>query len=109
MRTDAADRRIGADALAPTDLALVAGLVTIFLVNAVLAVVEPDAFHRILSSSPLTRWTGIGGRRWGAAMIAVSDGTIASLLVATVCLRRGHRWALGMAGVWLALAAVLKL
>lgn len=90
-------------------LALAVGLTTIFLANAIGAVVDPGSYEHILQGSAITRWIGLDRQSWATTVIAINDGAIAAGLVAATVTRRWQRAAVAVAGVWLAIAAVLKL
>jgi hypothetical protein len=88
--------------------ALAIGLTTIFLANAVGAVTDPGSYRHILETSAVTRWIGLAERPWAVFLIAVNDAVIAGALVVALALRRGFSLVAGVAGLWLAVAAVLK-
>jgi hypothetical protein len=92
-----------------TYLALTVGLTTIFLANAIGAIVEPALYAHILQASPIARWAGLHRQSWATTLIAVNDGTIAVALLGAIVTRRYQRAVIAAAGGWLAIAAVLKL
>ena len=94
---------------AALEWALVAGLVAIFLANAIAAIAEPASYRHILEASPISRAVGLDERGWSTALIAASDGAIGTGLVLSAAVRRVRRPMLALAGAWLAIAGLLKL
>lgn len=90
-------------------VSLAIGLTTIFLANAIGAVVAPASYEHILDSSAITQWVGLDRYSWVVTLIAVNDAAIAVGLTLALITRRLQRPAITAAGLWLAMAAVLKL
>ena len=91
------------------ELALIAGLVAIFLANAIAAVAEPATYRHILESSAISRAAGLDHHRWSTTLIAATDGLIGTGLVASAFVRAARRPLLAVAGGWLGIAGLLKL
>lgn len=88
--------------------ALVGGLIAIFLANAIGAVLEPASYRHILEASPVSRLAGLHRHAWATTMIAVNDGAIAAGLIVSLFVGRARRM-MAVAGMWLAIAAALKI
>ena len=91
------------------EVLLVAGLAGVFLVNAVVAVVEPSDFTGLVERSAIGRAIPAMRGDWIAAVIAVHDFTIGVLLLATVRIPRARPFVLAWAGAWLLAVTVVKL
>lgn len=95
--------------LPPLELLLIAGLAGVFVVNAIVAVVEPSDFTGLLEQSLVGRTIPTMSDRWVAWAIAVHDLTIGVLLLATVWILRARPFVLAWAGAWLLAVALVKL
>jgi hypothetical protein len=93
----------------PLELLLIAGLAGVFVVNAVVAVVEPSDFTGLVDRSLVGRAIPTMGDRWVAWVIAVHDMTIGVLLLATMWIVRARPFVLAWAGAWLLVVALVKL
>ncbi len=99
-----APRGLGAALL---ELVFLVGLGGVFLVNSMVAVVEPAGFVELVAASPMGVIVGEGA--WIAPVIAVNDFLIGTAVIATYRLRALRAPVLAWAGMWLLLVTVLKL
>ena len=84
------------------------GLTGVFLVNALVAVLQPSDFTSIVERSLLGRWFPMMTGGWMAWMIGINDLLIGLSLVASIRVPRASpiaRWA----GVWLLVVTLIKL
>jgi hypothetical protein len=91
------------------ELVLIAGLAGVFIVNAIVAVVEPSDVRRLLERSLVGRVIPAMHGRWVAWMVAVNDATIGAVLLATNWKPRARPLVLAWAGAWLLAVALVKL
>jgi hypothetical protein len=91
------------------ELVLIGGLAGVFLVNAVVAIVEPSDVRGLVERSLLGRLIPAMNGRWLAWAVAANDTAIGALLLATTLTRRARPLLLAWAGVWLLAVAVIKL
>ncbi len=89
------------------ELVFLIGLGGVFLVNSMVAVVEPAGFVELVAASPMGVIVGEGA--WIAPVIAVNDFLIGTAVIATYRLRALRAPVLAWAGMWLLLVTVLKL
>ncbi len=82
------------------------GLGVVFLVNAFVAVVQPEEFERLVADSAFDGLSDIG---WLAGLIALNDLLVGIALIATVSLARYRFHALAWAGAWLLAVSAIKL
>lgn len=95
--------------LQPLELLLIAGLAGVFVVNAIVAVLQPSDFTGLVGRSLVGRAVPTMGGRWVAWVIAVHDLTIGVLLLATMWIMRARPFVLAWAGAWLLVVALVKL
>ena len=88
---------------------MIAGLAGVFLVNAIVAVVEPADFTGLLERSLIGRAIPAMSGEWVAWAIAVHDLTIGVLLLVTMSMARLRPLVLAWAGAWLLAVTVVKL
>jgi hypothetical protein len=100
--SDNADRRA-------FEVALLAGLAGVFIVNAVVAWLQPDDFVELVRSSVMSRHLPIDPGRWLAWAICVNDLALGVLLVASLRARRWRPAVLAWSGLWLLAVTVVKL
>lgn len=91
------------------EMLLVAGLAGVFLVNAVVAVVEPSDFTGLVERSAVGRAIPAMTGDWIATVIAVHDFVIGMLLLATLRMPRARPFVLAWAGAWLLAVTIVKL
>jgi hypothetical protein len=91
------------------DAALLGGLAGVFLVNAVVAVLQPADFTGLVERSLLGRWFPVMTGDWMAWAIGVNDGLIGLCLVAAIWARRLRPLVLAWAGLWLLVVTVIKM
>lgn len=91
----------------PLELVLIAGLAGVFLVNAVVALVESSELRQLVEHSFLGRLIPAMNGRWVAWAVAVNDVAVGASLLATPWLPRARRFVLAWAGLWL-LAVALR-
>ncbi len=91
------------------DILLIAGLAGVFLVNALVAWLQPDDFTELVEHSLVGRSVSAMSGRWVAWAIAVHDLTIGVALLATVWFTWPRRFVLAWAGTWLLAVTLVKL
>ena len=91
------------------EMLLIAGLAGVFLVNAIVAVVEPTDFTGLVEHSAIGRALPAMRGDWVAAVIAAHDFAIGVLLLVTIRLRRARPFVLAWAGAWLLAVTAVKL
>lgn len=91
------------------ELALLAGLAGVFIVNALVAYLQPDDFMDLVRSSALSDRFPVTPGRWLAWAICVNDLALGLLLVASIWFRRWKSLMLAWSGVWLLAVTVIKL
>ena len=87
---------------------LLGGLAGVFLVNAIVAVVQPSDFTGLVERSLLGRWLPVVTGDWLAWVIAVNDGLLGICLVAAIWSHRPRRLLLAWAGLWLLVVTIIK-
>src|SRR5688500_20233119 len=85
------------------------GVAAIFTANALAAILEPDSFRSLLGGSAISRALRLHLAWWPTAVIAANDAAVAVVAAAALVVRRWRRPALAWAGLWLAIAAAIKL
>jgi hypothetical protein len=90
------------------DGALLGGLAGVFLVNALVAVLQPADFTQLVEHSLMGRWFPVMTGDWTAWMIGVNDLLLGLSLVAAIWLARVRTYVLAWAGVWLLAVTVIK-
>jgi hypothetical protein len=95
--------------LQPLELVLVAGLAGLFVVNAIVAVVEPSDVTGLVERSLVGRMIPAMNGRWVAWVVAVNDLTIGAALLAAMWIPRARPLVLAWAGAWLFAVALIKL
>jgi hypothetical protein len=95
--------------LQPLELVLVAGLAGLFVVNAIIAVVEPSDVTELVEQSLPGRVIPTINGRWVALVVAVNDLTIGVALLATMWTPRARPFVLAWTGAWLFAVALIKL
>ena len=88
--------------------ALLAGLAGVFLVNALVAVLQPSDFTGLVERSLLGRWFPAVSGSWVVWAIAVNDLSLGACLVAVTWSRRVRPYVLAWAGIWLFVVTVIK-
>ena len=91
------------------DVALHCGLAGVFIVNALIAWLQPGDFVDLVQHSALAALFPVHPGRWVAWAICVNDLVLGCLLVATIRSRRTRAVVLGWSGVWLLAVTVVKL
>ena len=95
--------------LQPLELLLIAGLAGVFIVNALVALLEPSDFTGLLERSLVGRVVPTMSGRWIAWVIAIHDLTVGVSLLATLWLPRARPFVLAWAGAWLLAVTLVKL
>jgi hypothetical protein len=90
------------------ECALLAGLAGVFLVNALVAVLQPSDFTGLVDRSLLGRWFPAVTGDWMAWLIGINDLLLGLCLVATTWVRRLRPPVLAWAGMWLLVVTVIK-
>jgi hypothetical protein len=91
------------------EFVLVTGLAGVFVVNAVVAIVEPSEIRDLVERSLVGRAIPATDGRWVPWLVAVNDFTIGALLLATRWTPRARPVLLAWAGAWLLAVALIKL
>jgi hypothetical protein len=91
------------------DLALLAGLAGVFLVNALVAWLQPRDFVDLVRASALAEHLPIHPGRWLAWSICVNDLGLGVLLVASIRMPRWRPPVLAWSGLWLLAVTFVKL
>ena len=81
----------------------------LFVVNAIVAVVEPTDVTGLVDKSLPGRVIPAMNGRWVAWVVAINDMTIGAALLATIWVQRARPLALAWAGAWLFAVALIKL
>jgi hypothetical protein len=95
--------------LHPLELLLIAGLAGVFIVNAIVALLDPSDFTGLVERSLVGRVVPTMAGRWIAWVIAVNDLTIGVSLLATMWVPRARPFVLAWAGAWLLAVSLVKL
>jgi len=90
------------------EFALLAGLAGVFLVNALVALLQPSDFTGLVERSLLGRWFPAVTGSWMAWLIGVNDLLLGLCLVAAAWVRRLRPSVLAWAGLWLLVVTVIK-
>jgi hypothetical protein len=93
----------------PLELVLIAGLAGVFIVNAIVAAVEPSDVRGLLERSVVGRVIPAMHGRWVAWMVAGNDAMIGGALLSTIWKPRARSLVLAWAGAWLLAVALVKL
>jgi hypothetical protein len=92
------------------EVVFLAGLAGVFLVNAVVAAIQPSDFTTLLGKSRVADWLGVAPGGWLAPTIFVNDLLLGLGLLAAIRARHVVRAViLAWAGVWFFLVTVVKL
>ena len=90
------------------EVALLVGLAGVFLVNALVAALQPADFTGLVDRSLLGRWIPAITGHWTAWAIGLNDLSIGLSLIAASRSRRARALILAWAGVWLFVVTVIK-
>ena len=90
------------------DVALHVGLAGVFIVNALIAWLQPADFVDLVRHSPLAGLFPVEPGRWLAWAICANDIVLGILLVATIRAGRNRAAVLAWSGVWLLTVTVIK-
>jgi hypothetical protein len=90
------------------ELALLAGLAGVFIVNALVAYLQPNDFVDLVRSSVLADRMPVQPGRWLAWAICINDLALGLLLVASIRIRRWKSAMLAWSGLWLLAVTVIK-
>src|SRR5262245_24160465 len=92
------------------ELVFLAGLAGVFLVNAIVAAVQPSDFTALVGKSRVAQWLGLSPGGWLAPTIFVNDLLIGLGLLAAIRARHTVRTViLAWAGLWFFAVTVVKL
>jgi hypothetical protein len=91
------------------EVAFLLGLASLFLVNALVAAVEPEDFTSLVGDSSLARGLGLDDASWVATAIGVNDLTLGIASLGAIRYRRIRPALLAWSGGWLFTVAVIKL
>ena len=91
------------------ELIFLIGLAGVFLVNAVVAWVEPTGFVKLVRDSAVGSWLGLADAGWLVPVIGVNDLVVGVGILAAIWSRgTSRRLVLAWAGVWLLAVTLLK-
>ena len=90
------------------DVALHVGLAGVFIVNALIAWLQPADFVDLVRDSAVAGLFPVEPGRWVAWAICVNDVLLGLLLVATIRRERNRAIVLAWSGVWLLSVTVIK-
>jgi hypothetical protein len=111
--TTRADADGGVGVLSPQrralDGTLLAGLAGVFLVNAVVAVLQPSDFTGLIERSLAGRSVPLLAGGWMTWAIAANDFVLGLCLTVSMWSRRARNAVLAWAGLWLLAVTVIKL
>ena len=91
------------------DVAFHVGLAGVFIVNALIAWLQPDDFVDLVQHSALARLFPVPPGRWVAWAICLNDVVLGGLLIATIRAGRTRAVVLAWSGVWLLAVTVIKM
>jgi hypothetical protein len=92
------------------EILFLAGLAGVFLVNALVAVVQPGDFESLVSKSAVAQWLGLTAGSWLAPLIFVNDLLLGLGLIGAIWARHAVRTViLAWAGMWFFAVTVVKL
>lgn len=91
------------------DHVFLVGLAGVFIVNAVVALIQPDDFTDLVARSSVGRWLHVGASPWLASLIAINDLALGIAVLAAVRLSRVRAVVLAWTGAWLLAVTVIKL
>ena len=92
------------------EIVFLTGLAGVFLVNALVAVVQPSDFTSLVGKSAVADWLGISPGGWLTPTIFVNDLVLGVGLVAAIWARHAVRAViLAWAGVWFFVVTLVKL
>lgn len=91
------------------ELVLLVGIFAIFSANAAAAWVDPDGFRALIDESALGRCLRLDHTHWSTTVIAVNDAMVGSAAAVALVRRTWRRIVLGYAGLWLVVAATVKI
>ncbi|HET9441900.1 MAG TPA: hypothetical protein VFO65_01185 [Acidimicrobiales bacterium] len=91
------------------DRLFLVGLAGVFLVNGVVALVQPEDFTALVARSPLGRGLGLADLPVLAPLIALNDLALGLAVLAAIRLTRMRTAILAWTGTWLFAITVIKL
>jgi hypothetical protein len=91
------------------EFALHGGLAGVFIVNALVAWLQPGDFVDLVRHSALAGWCPVEPGHWVAWAICVNDLALGILLVVTIRSHRRRAAVLAWSGVWLLAVSAIKL
>ena len=92
------------------EIVFLAGLAGVFLVNAVVAALQPSDFTSLVGASDLAQWLGISPGGWVAPVIFVNDLILGLGLISAIWARHTVRVViLAWAGLWFFVVTLVKL
>lgn len=91
------------------DRVFLSGLAGVFLVNAIVAFVQPDDFTRLVARSTLGEWVHLAGSSWIGPLIAINDLLLGVAVIAAIRFTRTRALVLAWTGAWLFAVTAIKL
>jgi hypothetical protein len=92
------------------EITFLCGLAGVFLVNAVVALVQPSDFVNLVDKTAVARWFGVSSPGWVGPSIFVNDLLTGLAVLAAIWAPRSIRLAVtAWAGVWLLLVTLVKI
>jgi hypothetical protein len=92
------------------EVTFLCGLAGVFLINAVVALVQPSDFAGLVDKTVVARWLGLSAPGWVGLSIFVNDLLTGLAVLAAIWTPRSIRLAVtAWAGVWLLLVTLVKI
>jgi len=92
------------------EILFLAGLAGVFLVNAIVAAVQPSDFTALIGKSGVARWLNVSPGDWVAPVIFVNDLLLGLGLIGAIWARHAVRTViLAWAGLWFFVVTLVKL
>jgi hypothetical protein len=85
------------------------GLAGVFLVNALVALLQPADFAQLVEKSAMSRWLHLGPGSWLVPVVGVNDLLLGLALLGAIWFRRAQPAVLAWAGSWLLAVMLIKL
>ena len=84
------------------------GLAGVFLVNALVALLQPADFTQLVEKSAVGRWPHLAPGSWLVPVVGVNDLVLGSAVLAAIRFRRIRPVVLAWAGAWLLAVMLIK-
>jgi hypothetical protein len=90
------------------DVTFLVGLAGVFLVNALVSVLQPDDFTGLVSKSAVGQSLHLSDARWLGLAIGINDTALGVLVLGAIWVERARTTVLAWTGVWLLAVTVIK-